>query len=136
MSEPTFPKASPQKLKTIWRIFFQCASDDGNHSLVIDFGLKQEMLRPLNTPRSFEPDPLISLINGLNNLKKDEKCVFQDLFQAVRNPWLEMFSGLLASSKRQATFCPVRQVIDSGKAKVFASAFSDGHPSGSYRSKP
>jgi len=36
----------------------ECLRDDDKHTVVIDFGLSQEFMRPLRTYKHLDPDPL------------------------------------------------------------------------------
>ncbi len=71
--------------------------NDQSKALIADFGLSRSFLFPLQTFRSFNPDPLTGMIGSLGNLRADEKAVFQVLFQKTRFPWAEEAQKLFAS---------------------------------------
>lgn len=56
---------------------------------VVDFGLKHEFIRPINTSKSFGLDPLIGILGVLEKLSVGEQAGMQILFQPAMNPWNE-----------------------------------------------
>lgn len=56
---------------------------------VVDFGLKQEFVRPINTGKSFGMDPLIGVFAVLEKLNTDQQAGMQILFQPALNQWSE-----------------------------------------------
>ena len=56
---------------------------------VIDFGLKHEFVRPLNTAKNFSIDPLLALLGVLERLGANEQAGMQILFQPAVNQWSE-----------------------------------------------
>lgn len=56
---------------------------------VVDFGLKHEFIRPLNTSKSFSLDPLIGVLGVLDKLSNNEQAGMQILFQPALNQWSE-----------------------------------------------
>lgn len=81
------------------------------YALSIDFGLRRQILHPLNTLRSFEPDPLIGLVSGLSDLRSDETCIFQVLFQMVREDWRGRFISELADRNGQPRFMESKELL-------------------------
>jgi len=67
----------------------KCKLDRKKPSVIIDFGLSQEFMRPLKAFRGFEPDPLTGIVGSMGNLAEGEMAMFQVLFEPVRNPWHE-----------------------------------------------
>jgi hypothetical protein len=63
--------------------------EEAKPSVIVDFGLSQEFMRPLRTYKNFDPDPLTGVIAALEDLDKDEMGLLQVLLQSVRNPWVE-----------------------------------------------
>lgn len=70
-------------LADLWR------SGAGHESVVVDFGLSQEFVRPLRTFRSFAADPFTGIVAALSNLRENEVGVFQVLFAPTRFPWAQ-----------------------------------------------
>lgn len=58
-------------------------------TVIVEFGLAQEFMRPLRTFRRFEPDPLTGTIGAMENLAPEEIGLLQILFQPARGPWAE-----------------------------------------------
>lgn len=56
---------------------------------VVDFGLKHEFIRPINTTKNFSLDPLIGVIGVLEKLANGEQAGMQILFQPAVNQWSE-----------------------------------------------
>jgi len=63
--------------------------DSDKKTVVVDFGLSQEFMRPLRTIKDFDPDTLTGLIGAMENLDDGELGILQVLFQPVCNPWTE-----------------------------------------------
>jgi len=56
---------------------------------VIDFGLEQEFVRPIQTAKNFSLDPLLSLFAIFDSLAPNEQAGIQILFQPAINSWSE-----------------------------------------------
>lgn len=56
---------------------------------VVDFGLKHEFIRPINTSKNFSLDPLIGVLGVLEKLTANEQAGMQVLFQPAVNQWSE-----------------------------------------------
>lgn len=76
-------------------------------SLCVDFGLANEFMLPLRTPRRLDIDPLTSILAALTQLREGEVAVLQVLFQKTRHPWISSIE---------------RAVIDDGGRSFFADA--------------
>lgn len=61
-----------------------------DESLIVDFGLSNEFMLPLNASGSrFENDILTTIIGAISNLKNGEVGIFQVLFQKAKQNWAE-----------------------------------------------
>lgn len=104
-------------------------------SVVIDFGLSQEFMRPLRTPTSFDTDPLSGVIGALAELESGELGVLQVLFQPVRHQWAASvlravrpalgggrsgneFVRILRRASRQSFFADAPEMPRLARAKV------------------
>jgi len=56
---------------------------------VTDFGLREEIFRPLPTSKNYSIDPLTGLFGILENLEENQFGGIQILFSGVLNPWGE-----------------------------------------------
>ena len=62
---------------------------DDLSTAIVDFGLKHEFVRPLNSTKSFTIDPLIGVLGVLERLAVNEHAGMQILFQPTVNQWSE-----------------------------------------------
>lgn len=58
-------------------------------TFVVDFGLRHEFVRPIQTAKNFSLDPLTGLFGILERLTKQEQAGIQVLFQPTLNNWKE-----------------------------------------------
>lgn len=72
--------------------------------LLVEFGLRRPVLYPLNAFRSFEPDPILGLVNCLSHIRQDELCVFQVLFRTTKRDWHEILIKEMRSRTRSSNF--------------------------------
>lgn len=56
---------------------------------VVDFGLKEEFVRPIHTKKNFTIDPLTGVLAVLEHIQDDERAGIQILFQGAVNDWRE-----------------------------------------------
>ena len=54
---------------------------------ICDFGINDELARPLATSKSYDIDPLTSIIATMDHLHFDDVIVFQCIFKGVTAPW-------------------------------------------------
>ena len=54
---------------------------------IVDFGLKEEFVRPIAIPKNYTLDPLIGIIGILDSLEEEEFAGIQILFQGAVNNW-------------------------------------------------
>ncbi len=62
---------------------------DDLSTAVVDFGLKEEFVRPINMAKNYSLDPLIGVIAVLERLLTNEQAGIQILFQPALNRWSE-----------------------------------------------
>jgi hypothetical protein len=74
-----------ENLLSVWSESDEDAEE--SERMVLDFGLCQEFMRPLET--GSRVDPLVSLIGGMEHLGEGEAAVYQVLFTPLRVPWAE-----------------------------------------------
>lgn len=73
--------------------------NDQLEAVIADFGFSRSFLFPLQTFRSFNPDPLTGMIGSLGNLRANEKALFQVLFQKTRFAWAEEAQKFFANQE-------------------------------------
>ncbi len=92
--------------------------EDGKDTIVVDFGLSQEFMRPLRAVRNLELDPLTGIAGALENLDKNEIGMFQVLFQAVRHPWAESIIRSVTDGEGKSFFADAPEMAHLAKEKV------------------
>lgn len=85
---------------------------------MVDFGLEQEFMRPLQVYSSLEPDPLTGVIGSLEELREGEIGILQVLFQAVRNPWGESIIHSVSDEKGKSLIADAPEMVSLAREKV------------------
>ncbi len=96
----------------------KCRLDRNNPSVIVDFGLSQEFMRPLKAFRGFEPDPLTGIVGSMENLAEGEMAMFQILFEPVRNPWHENILKSLTDCEGGNFFTDSPEMIKLAQEKI------------------
>lgn len=112
-----FPEAllSERKgyLETIW-------DETGQKgSVVVEYGLSKEFMRPLRCFERFDPDPLAGLIGAMAELHADDLAILQVLFAPVRHAWPESILRAVTDNYGDPFF-----VDDPGLVKLAADKIS------------
>lgn len=89
-----------------------------SESVVIDFGLSNEFMRPLREFRSFEVDPLIPVTGALSNLETGEIGVLQVLFQPARKPWADSIMRSVIDFEGNSFFVDAPETVGLAKEKI------------------
>ena len=97
-------------LKNQWR--------DDSESVVIDFGLSNEFMRPVREFRNFDVDPLIAIIGALSNLDEGEVSILQVLFQPARKPWAESIMRSVTDFEGGSFFLDAPEMVGLAKEKI------------------
>lgn len=79
-----FPHAITKPLEDVFDIGLDMYGED---VAIIDFGLSEEVMRPIQSSDSLQIDPLTSIIATMDALDENEVALFQILFQGVQKPW-------------------------------------------------
>ncbi|HEX3036429.1 MAG TPA: DUF87 domain-containing protein [Thermodesulfobacteriota bacterium] len=103
-------------LKNSWR--------EEKKTMIVDFGLSHEFMRPLKTFNSFEPDPLIGIIGALDNLQEGELGVFQIILQPVRHPWPESIIRSVTDWEGHPFFTDSPEMVRLAQEKVTRPLFA------------
>lgn len=102
-------------------------------TMVVDFGLKEEFVRPLASGKSASLDPLIGIMGVLDSLQSGEQGGIQILFQPVVNQWTDSIKRSVTMYDKTSFFkdSPEFPLIASEKVKsalygVAIRAFAQG----------
>ncbi len=98
--------------------------NDEQETVIVDFALSQEFMRPLRTLRKFDTDPLIGIIGALEDLGEDEIGVFQILFQGVHNPWPDSIMRSVVDWEGHSFFANAPEMVGLAKEKVSKPLFA------------
>jgi hypothetical protein len=93
-------------------------------TIVVDFGLSYEFMRPLRTFRKLDPDPLIGLIGAMEGVAKGELGLLQVLFQRVQNPWAEDVLRSVTDWEGHSFFSDSPEMLSLAKDKVSRPLFA------------
>lgn len=107
---------TPLYLERLWR--------SETPSLVVDFGLSQEFMRPLRTFSRFDADPLAAIVGAMSELAQGEVAVFQVMFQATRSPWPPSIMQAVTSWDGQSFFEDAPDLAVKAGAKVSRPLFA------------
>jgi excisionase family DNA binding protein len=92
--------------------------NSGDYGMIVDFGLSNEFMLPLNAVSGFEPDPLNIIIGALSNLEENETGVFQVLLQKTRFDWAEEMVNSVRSFDGSPFFINAPEMIPLAKQKA------------------
>ncbi|MBI5021148.1 MAG: type IV secretion system DNA-binding domain-containing protein [Ignavibacteriales bacterium] len=91
---------------------------DANYSLVVDFGLSEEFMRPLRTSISLDHDILISLVAALETLQEGEVGMLQVLFHSTRFPWTESILRSVSDGRGGCFFADAPDMLQLAREKT------------------
>jgi hypothetical protein len=111
-----FPDAvvteQPESLSTVWRPY----QPDG--TVVVEFGLSNEFMRPLRSFERFEPDPLAGVVGSMSHLESDEVAILQILFSPARYPWPENILRAVSDGNGEPFFADNPAVLKLAGQKI------------------
>jgi len=102
----------PGSLERAWE------SADPGVTLVVDFGLAHEFMRPFRTVKTLDPDPLIAVAGALGDLGDDEVAALQILFQPCRSPWAAEIVRAVADPEGRSFFADAPEMLSLARTKV------------------
>lgn len=85
---------------------------------VVDFGLKHEFVRPINTAKNLSMDPLIGVFAVLEKLTVNEQAGIQILFQPAVNQWSESILRSVTMQDGSSFFYDVPEAPQLAQEKV------------------
>ncbi len=89
-----------------------------DNTVVVDFGLSEEFMRPLRTVISFEPDPLIGLLSPLEGLRTGETGLLQVLFQSTGYPWTQSILRSVSDGEGGSFFADAPEMLALAREKT------------------
>lgn len=116
----------PEAVLTAERAFLQgCWEEaEGGDTLVVDFGLSAEFMRPLQCSSNFEVDPLIGITGAVADLRNGEVGLLQVLFQSASEPWSESIMRSVTDLDGKAFFNDAPETVALAKHKVSCPLFA------------
>lgn len=99
-------------------------NEGSNHTVVVDYGLSEEFIRPLKTYRSFNPDPLTTLFGALENVRQDECGLVQVLFKTAEAPWASSILRAVRNNDGSSFFFDAPEMVALAESKVERPLFS------------
>jgi hypothetical protein len=106
----------------------------GRGTVIVDFGLSQEFMRPLAGLKSYEVDPLIGICAALSDLRQGELALFQVLYQKTRGSWAQSILRSVVDPEGGSFFTDAPEMVSLAKEKaskpLFASVVRIGAKSG------
>ncbi|MCX6168669.1 MAG: type IV secretion system DNA-binding domain-containing protein [Ignavibacteriales bacterium] len=106
---------------TFYDRFFPDSEDD---TVVVDFGLSEEFMRPIRVYDSFDPDPLTGIIGVLENLAEEEVGLFQILFTPVESPWSLSIMRSVMNHEGDSFFADAPEMVKLAQAKCKSPLFA------------
>lgn len=87
-------------------------------TLVVEFGLSEEFMRPLKPALSFDPDPLVGFVGGMEGIQDGETGLVQILFQGTRFPWTESIMRAVSDGQGGSFFADAPDMVHLAHGKT------------------
>lgn len=94
------------------------------HTQIVDFGLSDEFMIPLDTVTNLDLDPLVSIVGALADLECGEVGVFQVLFQRARHRWESAIMEAVRFEDGRPVFADAPELLALAKQKVSRPLFA------------
>jgi hypothetical protein len=91
---------------------------DEMHTAIVDFGLKEEFMRPLSMYRGSDGDSLTSIFGVLEHLHADEQATIQILFSPTLNDWSSSILRAVTDNEGGPFFEDAPEMVQYAKEKV------------------
>jgi len=91
---------------------------------VFEVALRREFMLPLTTFRSYDPDPLVSIVAALEDTAGDDAAAVQVLFQGAHAPWAESVFRAVTTQEGEDFFEDAPEIAKLGKQKVMQPLFA------------
>ncbi len=100
------------------------SSEDGEEIVIVDFGLQQEFMLPLQRCESFTHDPLTSFFALLETLKDGDTIVFQILVQGIDTPLSHDVMYAVHDGAGSSFFSDFPEIVQEAKMKTDSALMS------------
>ena len=114
---------TPNVIQQVGVFFPDCAISEHENSLyklftnqkdetiVVDFGLSEEFMRPLAIFETSDPDPLTSIFGVLDHLHAEELGLLQVLFTSAESPWVESIMRSVRDDNGDSFFIDAPEMV-------------------------
>jgi Type IV secretion-system coupling protein DNA-binding domain len=93
--------------------------------LIVDFGLSDEFMLPLNVSGGgFDSDLLVTIVGALSNLSEGEVGIFQVLFQKTKQDWSDEILSSVGYFEKTNYFSDSPDMVSLAKQKVSRPLFA------------
>lgn len=85
---------------------------------VVDYGLKEEFMRPLATAQGIDQDPYLSMFGVFEQMRGGERAVLQILFQSAQNAWAKSTLNSVTDGYKGSFFLDAPEMPQLANEKV------------------
>src|ERR1043166_3332136 len=96
----------------------------GDASVIADFALSREFFLPLDTIKSFETDPLTTIVGAMSALNDEEAGILQVLFLKAKHDWTSKTTEAILRFDKTPFFDHIRDVHSLAKLKLNSPLFA------------
>lgn len=114
----------PEVIVTENIIYLDAIVSNEGYGYIIDLGLKEEFMRPLEMDNKFKIDPFTSFFGILDNLQESEQITLQVLFTKVVNPWSESIARSVMDDRGDAFFTNAPEMVKLAQQKISSPLFA------------
>lgn len=100
------------------------AWDRSQSTVMADFGLSNEFLRPIKTVGRLEVDPLIGIVGALEQIQAGELGLFQVLFQRTAYPWAGNLMRAITDWEGKSFFVDAPEFVPLAREKIAKPLFA------------
>lgn len=90
---------------------------------VIDHGLSEEFMRPIQTPEEFSSEALTGIFGALDHLQGNERAIIQILFKSADAPWAQSIIQSVTAQDGRSFFLDAPDMPKLAHAKISAPLF-------------
>lgn len=93
-------------------------------TVIVDFGLSQEFMQPLQQFSKLDIDPFVALLGAMDDLRPGELVVYQNLFQSVSSSWNSAILGACSTWDGDSIFADAPELLPLAKDKTSRPLFA------------